>query len=166
MIFRHNFSFHILFILFITFTILTFNSCKQNTESLHDFIQESLEYYILNGTKKNETNNNKSNSLNYDNDYIFSFSIKRNSTYFTEDLSDFVFLKNDTIYLLNDYDDLPLYPLYFSLYREAELIIQEKASSGLCLTEKVFQFPGKYTFAVTFQTNKIIQEACFQIIIE
>ena len=145
-------------------TTLLFTSCKQSTASLHDFIQESLDYYILNGTKQKET---KNYNIFYSNDdYSFNFIIKRNSNYITEDLSTFVFQREDTIYLLDNSDYSPLNPLYFSLYREAELLIQEKASDGLCLSEKVFQFPGKYTFAVTFQTNKIIQEACFQIVIE
>ena len=145
-------------------TTILITSCKQSTASLHDFIQESLEYYILNGTKQKETKNY--NTFYSDNDYSFSFIVKRNSNYITEDLSTFVFQREDTIYLLDNSDYSPLNPLYFSLYREAELLIQEKASDGLCLSEKVFQFPGKYTFAVTFQTNKIIQEACFQIVIE
>ena len=161
MIFKQRF--HFLFCIF--FVILTFTSCKQSTTSLHDFIQDSLEYYISNSTKRNETYTFPSSSYR-ENDYPFSFSIKRNSTYITDDLSDFAFQSKDTIFLLDDYDYSPLNPLYFSLYRESELVLQEKATNGLCLSENIFQFPGKYTFAVTFQKNKIIQEACFQIIIE
>lgn len=161
MIYKQHF--HFLFCIF--FVILTFTSCKQSTASLHDFIQESLEYYISNSTKSNETYTFPSSSYR-ENDYPFIFSIKRNSTYIKDDLSAFAFQSEDTIFLLDDYDYSPLNPLYFSLYRESELVLQGKASDGLCLSENIFQFPGKYTFAVTFQKNKIIQEACFQIVIE
>lgn len=164
MVYKQRFCFHFLFCIF--FVIITFTGCKQSTSSLHDFIQESLDYYISNGAKINETKNYNTPSPYRDNDYSFSFIIKRNSTYITEDLSDFAFQSEDTIFLLDDYDYSPLNPLYFSLYRESELVLQEKASDGLGLSENIFQFPGKYTFAVTFQKNKIIQEACFQIVIE
>ena len=147
-------------------------SCTQSTQSLNDFINESLNTF-LSDVKPDSIDTGSVDYNRANSDCYFSFTIIRNSDSgqnilntidTTEAFGSFKFSVNDTVYL-NQIFTSETQPLYFSLYRETELILQEKTSDGLCLSEKVFQFPGKYTFGVTFQTNKIIQEACFQIII-
>lgn len=171
---KNNYTFLIIF--FSLFQECLLFSCHQNNEGLYEFIKESLEDYIINGIKpdslsfETKTVSNQVEIYVYD-DYLFCFEIVRKSTHTnsesknpTESLENFDFVQNDTIFLNKIISEktTPI-PLHMSLYREAELVIQENAENGLCIQDKVFQFPGKYILVVTFQTDKIIQEACFQI---
>ena len=175
---KKNNSIFLMIFFFIFLECILF-SCCQNKEGLYEFIKESLEDYILNGIKPDSINfeantvSNQAEIYTYD-DFLFYFEIvrkinqeKTETKNPTESLGNFDFFQNDTI-LLNKIvsENTTPVPLYLSLYREAELIIQENVANGLCIMDKVFQFPGKYTLTVTFQTNQIIQEACFQINIQ
>lgn len=157
------------------FPTLLLSSCKQNDKSLYDFIYESLEDYILSElppenihliSDKKETLDN-----NINNNYSFTFDVVREKNLHNTEINcknktfeNFSFQQNDMIFLKEIITPVTApVPLYLCLYRESELIIQKKADEGLFFSDKIFQFPGKYILTVTFQTNQIIQEACFQI---
>ena len=157
------------------FPTLLLSSCKQNDKSLYDFIYESLEDYILSElppenihliSDKKETLDN-----NINNNYSFTFDVVREKNLHNTEINcknktfeNFSFQQNDMIFLKEIIIPVTApVPLYLCLYRESELIIQKKADEGLFFSDKIFQFPGKYILTVTFQTNQIIQEACFQI---
>ena len=157
------------------FPTLLLSSCKQNDKSFYDFIYESLEDYILSElppenihliSDKKETPDNNSN-----NNYSFTFDVVREKNLHNTEINcknktfeNFSFQQNDMIFLKEIITPVTApVPLYLCLYRESELIIQKKADEGLFFSDKIFQFPGKYILTVTFQTNQIIQEACFQI---
>ena len=157
------------------FPALLLSSCKQNEKSLYDFIYESLEDYILSElppenihliSDKKETLDN-----NINNNYSFTFDVVREKNLHNTEINcknktfeNFSFQQNDMIFLKEIITPVTApVPLYLCLYRESELIIQKKADEGLFFSDKIFQFPGKYILTVTFQTNQIIQEACFQI---
>ncbi len=157
------------------FPSLLISACRQNDKSLYDFIYESLEDYILTEifpdniqliSDKKET---LDNNANYN--YSFTFEVVREKNLHNTEINcknktfeNFSFQKNDMIFLKEIITPVAApVPLYLSLYRESELIIQQEADEGLCFSNKIFQFPGKYILTVTFQTNQIIQEACFQI---
>ena len=169
--------------LFIVITVILFPalliSCKQNDKGLYDFIYESLEDFL--STELQPENllllSDKKKSLNDNNlleNYSFVFEVVREHNPAKAELNllnlsieNFSFQLNDTIFLKEIITpaEAPT-SLYLSLYRESELIIQKRTDEGLCFSDKLFQFPGKYILTVTFQTNQIIQEASFQIIIK
>ena len=157
------------------FPTLLLSSCKQNDKSLYDFIYESLEDYILTELSPDklqlisDQKETLDNNANYN--YSFTFEVVREKNLHNTEINcknktfeNFSFQKNDMIFLKEIITPVAApVPLYLSLYRESELIIQKKADEGLFFSDKIFQFPGKYILTVTFQTNQIIQEACFQI---
>ena len=157
------------------FPTLLLSSCKQNDKSLYDFIYESLEDYILSElppdniqliSDKKETLDNNINA-----NYSFTFDVVREKNLHNTEINcknktfeNFSFQQNDMIFLKEIITPVTApVPFYLCLYRESELIIQQEADEGLCFSDKIFQFPGKYILTITFQTNQIIQEACFQI---
>ena len=157
------------------FPALLLSSCNHNDKSLYDFLYESLEDYILSElppenihliSDKKETLDN-----NINNNYSFTFDVVREKNLHNTEINcknktfeNFSFQQNDMIFLKEIFTPVTApVPLYLCLYRESELIIQKKADEGLFFSDKIFQFPGKYILTVTFQTNQIIQEACFQI---
>ena len=166
--------------LFIIITLIFFPAlliaCKQNDKGLYDFIYESLEDFLNTELQPDKLMilSDKKESLNDYNlfeNYSFIFEVVREkNTAHAEincvnlSIENFSFQLNDILFLKEIFTpaEAPT-ALYLSLYRESELIIQKKADEGLCFSDKIFQFPGKYILTVTFQTNKIIQEACFQI---
>lgn len=157
------------------FPALLLSSCKQNDKSLYDFIYESLEDYILSELppEKNHLISDKKETLdnNINNNYSFTFDVVREKNLHNTEINcknktfeNFSFQQNDMIFLKEIITPVTApVPLYLCLYRESELIIQKKADEGLFFSDNIFQFPGKYILTVTFQTNQIIQEACFQI---
>jgi hypothetical protein len=157
------------------FPSLLISACRLNDKSLYDFIYESLEDYILTELSPDklqlisDQKEMLDNNANYN--YSFTFEVVREKNLHNTEINcknktfeNFSFQKNDMIFLKEIITPVAApVPLYLSLYRESELIIQQEADEGLCFSNKIFQFPGKYILTVTFQTNQIIQEACFQI---
>ena len=158
------------------FPALLLSSCNHNDKSLYDFLYESLEDYILTeltpdniqllSDKEKTLENISANET-----YSFTFNVVRENNpndaeinCINKTFENFSFQQNDIIFLkeIITQSAAPV-SLYLCLYRESELIIQNRADEGLCFSNKIFQFPGKYILTVTFQTNHIIQEACFQI---
>ena len=165
-----------IFIFVCLFSSLLLSSCNQNDLSLYDFIYESLEEYLLTGIQADNllVITDEKEKMNYQllkENYYFTFEVVRNKNPNTEErkiinktFNNFAFVQNDTIFIkeMISKNTAPI-PLYLSLYREGELVIQENADKGLCLSDNLYQFPGKYILTLTFQTNNIIQEDCFQI---
>jgi hypothetical protein len=157
------------------FPALLLSSCRQNDKSLYDFLYESLEDYILTEISPDNIQLISDKKVTLDNNinenYSFTFDVVREKNLHNTEINcknktfeNFSFQKNDMIFLKEIITPVAApVPLYLSLYRESELIIQQEADEGLCFSNKIFQFPGKYILTVTFQTNQIIQEACFQI---
>ncbi len=157
------------------FPALLLSSCRQNDKSLYDFLYESLEDYILTELSPDKlqliSDQKETLDNNVNDNYSFTFEVLREKNphnteikYKNKTFENFSFQKNDMLFLKEIFTPVAApVPLYLSLYRESELIFQKEADEGLCFSDKIFQFPGKYILTVTFQTNQIIQEACFQI---